>query len=181
MAKSLEEEHAEMVCDLKKPGHEILASITPSDCDLLHMAVGISGEAGELLDAVKKVAIYRKPVDLANIIEELGDLEFYMQGLRSNLGITRSETLEANLRKLRVRYGKKYSDKSAQARVDKLAEELKVAHEKAGVTPVEIATAIADALRKKPSVVRTLIECELSGSHLTCVDETGCCAFCGNK
>ena len=51
------------------------------------MVVGVSGEAGELLDAVKKAVIYRKPLDLENVIEELGDLEFYMEGLRQGLEI----------------------------------------------------------------------------------------------
>src|SRR5574343_533576 len=39
---------------------------------LLHAAVGISGEAGELLDAVKKTWIYNKSLDVQNVIEELG-------------------------------------------------------------------------------------------------------------
>lgn len=84
------------------------------------MAVGVSGEAGELLDAIKKVAVYRKPVDRANVVEELGDLEFYMEGLRQGLGITREETLLANINKLSKRYeGLKYSDSAAQTRADK--------------------------------------------------------------
>ena len=87
------------------------------------MTIGISGEAGELLDAVKKAVIYRKPLDIKNVIEELGDLEFYMEGLRQGLNITRDEVLEANIAKLSVRYnGLKYSDVSAQERADKNAD-----------------------------------------------------------
>ena len=74
----------------------------------------------DLPDAVKKAVIYQKPLDMKNVVEELGDLEFYMEGLRQGLGITREETLEANIKKLKVRYdGLKYSDKSAQERADK--------------------------------------------------------------
>ena len=84
------------------------------------MAVGISGEAGELLDAIKKAAIYQKPVDRQNVIEELGDLEFYMEGLRQGLGITRKETIQGNIDKLSKRYeGFKYSNEAAQNRADK--------------------------------------------------------------
>lgn len=84
------------------------------------MAVGIIGEAGELIDAVKRQAIYCKPIDLANVIEELGDIEFYLEGLRSSLGITREQTLESNITKLSKRYADfTYSDKAAQERADK--------------------------------------------------------------
>jgi len=113
--------HADMVKALAKPGADIVASLTPETAHLLHMAVGVSGEAGELLDAVKKAAIYVKPIDRANVVEELGDLEFYMEGLRQGLGITREETLVANIVKLSVRYnGLKYTNEAAQARADKV-------------------------------------------------------------
>ena len=46
-----------------------------------HMSVGIVGEAGELLDAVKRITIYRKPADRDNLVEEMGDLEFYVTGM----------------------------------------------------------------------------------------------------
>jgi NTP pyrophosphatase (non-canonical NTP hydrolase) len=86
------------------------------------MVLGISGEAGELLDAVKKATIYRKPLDRVNVVEELGDLEFYMRGLRESLGITREETLGLNISKLRKRYTAKYSDEAAIHRADKAGE-----------------------------------------------------------
>ncbi|MFA7523080.1 MAG: nucleoside triphosphate pyrophosphohydrolase family protein [Halothiobacillaceae bacterium] len=112
--------HPELVTALAKPGADIVATLTPEDAHALHMAVGISGESGELLDAIKKAAIYRKPIDRANVIEELGDLEFYMEGLRQGLGITREETIDANIAKLSKRYSSgSYSDKHAQERADK--------------------------------------------------------------
>jgi len=115
--------HADLVKALAKPGAEVAASLTPENAHLLHMAVGISGEAGELLDAVKKAAIYVKPIDRDNVVEELGDLEFYMEGLRQGVGISREETLNANIAKLSKRYASgKYSNQQAQERADKAAE-----------------------------------------------------------
>lgn len=112
--------HTDMVATLAKDGGLILAEMNPKQMHALHMAVGISGESGELLDAVKKVAIYQKSIDMENVIEELGDLEFYMEGLRQGLGITREQTLDANIAKLAKRYeGFKYSNEAAQARADK--------------------------------------------------------------
>lgn len=91
------------VAALAKPGIKIQAELTAADCHLTHMSIGICGEAGELLDVIKKRTIYRKPLDRVKVVEELGDLEFYMEGLRQWLGITRDETIIAIMTKLSVR------------------------------------------------------------------------------
>lgn len=111
--------HPQLVQNLAKPGEDIRASLTAEEAHLLHMAVGVAGEAGELLDAVKKAAIYRKPLDKTNVVEELGDLLFYIQGICQGIGVTMEECKEKNIDKLLVRYGEKYSDKAAQERKDK--------------------------------------------------------------
>jgi NTP pyrophosphatase (non-canonical NTP hydrolase) len=86
------------------------------------MGIGVAGEAGELLDAIKKATIYRMPIDRENVVEELGDIEFFLEGIRQQVGITRDETLDGNIAKLRVRYeGFKYSNQAAQDRADKVA------------------------------------------------------------
>lgn len=111
---------ADMVAALAKPGAAIQAEMTPEQAHILHMAIGIAGEAGELLDAIKKAVVYQKPIDMVNVVEELGDLEFYMQGLRAPLGITRDECIEANIAKLSVRYSSgAYSNAQAITRADK--------------------------------------------------------------
>ena len=113
-------DYSNMVSSLAKPGEDIIAKLSPEMAHNWHMATGVCGEAGELLDAVKKYAIYNKPADRENIVEELGDLEFYMEGLRQGFDITREETIYANKTKLDVRYSsKKYSDQQAQERADK--------------------------------------------------------------
>lgn len=112
--------HGEMVTALVKSPDDIQASLSPDKIDMIHAIMGISGEAGELLDAIKKHVIYNKPLDLVNVVEEIGDLEFYLEQLRQRLGITREETLAANIAKLSVRYaGLTYTDAAAQTRADK--------------------------------------------------------------
>jgi NTP pyrophosphatase (non-canonical NTP hydrolase) len=111
----------DMVSTLAKPGEAIIESLSPEKAHLIHMAIGVSGESGELLDAIKKHVIYNKAVDRENVIEELGDLEFYMEGLRQGLNITREETIHANIAKLGKRYAAAtYSDQAAQERADKV-------------------------------------------------------------
>ncbi len=112
--------HSEMVKGLKKDGNHVLEDLSPFKADMIHMVMGISGEAGELLDAVKKCVIYKKNLDLDNVIEELGDIEFYLEGLRQILQVTRAETLNANIDKLGTRYKNfQYTNKQATERADK--------------------------------------------------------------
>lgn len=120
MATENEQMHAEMVSVLVKHGDWILSELTGEKVDLWHAATGVSGEAGELLDAIKKHVVYNKPLDRQNIVEELGDMEFYMEQLRQRLDITRDETLTENRKKLAKRYENyQYSNAAAQARADK--------------------------------------------------------------
>ena len=104
-----------------KPGHDILVQLTPLQASILHMAVGVSGEAGELLDSVKKHCVYQKQLDINNVIEEAGDVLFYLTGLLNELGLTIEECMEANVAKLSKRYPQhQYSNEAAIARADKL-------------------------------------------------------------
>ncbi len=112
--------YSDMVKTLAKPGQQILDEMSATQMHITHMAIGVSGEAGELLDAIKKSSIYQKDIDRENVIEELGDIEFYLEGIRQGLNITREETISANKDKLGKRYnGFKYSNKAAQDRADK--------------------------------------------------------------
>ena len=46
-----------------------------------HMGLGIVGEMGEIVDQLKKAHIYGKPLDQINIIEEVGDVAYYVAGV----------------------------------------------------------------------------------------------------
>ena len=105
---------------LCKPGFQVLVDMKPADAHLVHMAMGVAGEAGELLDAIKKAAIYRKPLDRENVLEECGDLLFYIQGVLNYYDMTLDQVIELNRLKLSQRYSEgKYSDQQAQTRADK--------------------------------------------------------------
>jgi len=112
--------HPELVVKLVKPGKQIVYETTPYKAHLIHMALGISGEAGELLDVLKKHTMYNQPLDVHHLTEELGDLEFYLESLRQAVNITREATLAHNIEKLSIRYSLgKYSNEAAKDRADK--------------------------------------------------------------
>lgn len=115
------EDYAAFVESLKKPGQAIIDSLDPKKADLLHMSVLLADECGELVGALKKHCIYGKELDFANVIEELGDIEFALSGIRTTLGIDRERVLSDNVFKLNKRYSSGvYSDEQAKARADKV-------------------------------------------------------------
>lgn len=69
--------HHGLVEELKKPGQDILDSLTPEKVCLWHMATGLIGEVFELEEALHKD-------DRENIVEELGDFRFYLRGIWNN-------------------------------------------------------------------------------------------------
>ena len=84
--------------------------VTP---DLLHGAIGLATEAGEMLDAVKRSLFYGADLDRTNLIEELGDLEWYMAVIRDALDVTQEEVQRINIDKLRARYPEKFTQQHA--------------------------------------------------------------------
>ena len=96
---------------------------TANQCELLHAAIGIAGEAGELLDAVRKHVFDGQPLDEDNVIEELGDLCFYIEAACQAIKMKRADIEELNMAKLCERYKDGYSDQAAQQRADKAGAE----------------------------------------------------------
>ena len=110
-----------MTLALAKDGEDILKNLTPEQANMWHMVTGIGGEAGEIVDCIKKHVIYQKPLDVENIKEELGDLLFYMSNLMQSVGLSFEEVLQHNIDKLSVRYSSgSYSNAQAQQRADKI-------------------------------------------------------------
>lgn len=86
---------------------------------ILHAAMGISGEAGELMDAVKKHILYNKPLDVENVKEELGDLLWYISLALDRIGSSFDEVMKINHDKLEKRFPGGFTEKLAQQRLDK--------------------------------------------------------------
>lgn len=71
---------------------------------LAHAAMGLAGEAGEVVDVIKKHVFTGKTLDKEELTKELGDVEFYLEALRQQVGISREEILLANWEKLSKRH-----------------------------------------------------------------------------
>lgn len=80
---------------------------------LLHVAMGLATEAGEFVDQLKKHIFYGKPIDEANLIEEIGDSTWYERIGVAALEVAYAEMLRRNVEKLRARFPEKFSEQNA--------------------------------------------------------------------
>ena len=80
---------------------------------LLHASFGVSSESGEVADAIKRFVFYGKPIDRINLIEEAGDLLWYINVLLNAVDSTFDEAMERNIAKLKARYGDKFTEEKA--------------------------------------------------------------------
>ena len=74
---------------------------------LLTAAVGMSAEAGEFTEVVKKIIFQGKPVNEENLFHlkrELGDIMWYVAQACMGLNVSLDEVIEMNVDKLKARY-----------------------------------------------------------------------------
>jgi NTP pyrophosphatase (non-canonical NTP hydrolase) len=80
---------------------------------VLHAAMGLCTEAGEIMDAVKRHLIYGKPLDFVNLMEEQGDTFWYQALLARAGGFTFDAAMISNVKKLLARFPEKFNEADA--------------------------------------------------------------------
>ncbi|WP_131784340.1 nucleoside triphosphate pyrophosphohydrolase family protein [Protofrankia symbiont of Coriaria ruscifolia] len=87
--------------------------------DLLLGVIGLCGESGEAADLVKKHVFHGAPLDREALIEEMGDVLWYLAHLAGVLGTSLHEVATANVEKLLLRYPDGFRPRSeASVRTD---------------------------------------------------------------
>jgi NTP pyrophosphatase (non-canonical NTP hydrolase) len=82
-------------------------AVYPENVKIIYPALGLAGEAGEVSNQVKKIirdnagelTLERK----IKIMDELGDVIWYVAALASDIGVSLDAVAEANLQKLAKR------------------------------------------------------------------------------
>lgn len=87
-------------------------------CDprVLHAAIGLVTESGELMDALKKNMYYGKPLDVTNVKEEAGDILWYLAILFDAIGTDFGAEQGRVIAKLKARFPDKFTDELAANR-----------------------------------------------------------------
>lgn len=76
-------------------------------------ALGISGEAGEVTDYIKKVIFHGHDLDKETIALELGDVLWYLAYISKTIGIPLEKIAAMNIEKLKNRYPDGFSQKKS--------------------------------------------------------------------
>lgn len=83
---------------------------------LLNGCLGLSGEAGELNDLVKKWIFHKKPLDREHMKKEIGDVCWYIADICHSMGFDLGEIFQMNIDKLKARYPEGFSEQRANNR-----------------------------------------------------------------
>ena len=80
---------------------------------LLNASMGLCGESGEVIDLLKKHIFQGHPLDQEKVIDELGDIAWYLAEAATALNIDLEDIFKHNVEKLKKRYPEGFeSDKS---------------------------------------------------------------------
>lgn len=80
------------------------ASASSDENLMLNGAMGLNGEAGEIIDILKKHIFQGHKLDTEHIAKQLGDCLWYIAVCAKGAGYTLDEIAEMNKAKLRKRY-----------------------------------------------------------------------------
>jgi NTP pyrophosphatase (non-canonical NTP hydrolase) len=71
---------------------------------LINGAMGLCGESGEVIDILKKHIFHGHELDREHLIEELGDVAWYLNEAAYALDSSLEEIFDRNIAKLKKRY-----------------------------------------------------------------------------
>ena len=131
----------------------------------MHGSIGLCTEVGELQDAIKKHLIYGKKLDKVNIIEECGDVLWYLALVLDSVGSDLTDAKERNIRKLSVRFPEKFTQDQALVR-DLDAERAELERQEGEDLEVEQrSTNSHNKIKRKISIARILNQVEFNKSR----------------
>lgn len=85
---------------------------------LINGVLGLTGEAGEVSDLVKKGIFHEKGIDLEHLKKELGDCAWYLAMICDACGFTLDDVMQTNIDKLKARYPKGFDTYRANNRAE---------------------------------------------------------------
>ena len=84
----------------------------------MNYCMGLTGEAGEVIDLVKKMLFHGKEVSPVDIAYELGDVLYYLVAICNVIGLDFYEIALNNNAKLLARYPDGFSKQKSNERIE---------------------------------------------------------------
>lgn len=88
-----------------------------TDARLAIAAMGLTGEAGEVADYLKKVVGHKHNLDKDTLVKELGDVMWYVAEICNAIGVEMGDVAAENIAKLQARYPDGFSTERSVNRV----------------------------------------------------------------
>jgi len=85
---------------------------------LANAALGLTGEAGEVAEIIKKHLFHATPLDQDALVKELGDCLWYIGAFATVLGLSMDDIAQRNIDKLRARYPEGFDPERSRNRTD---------------------------------------------------------------
>jgi NTP pyrophosphatase (non-canonical NTP hydrolase) len=83
---------------------------------ILNGALGLTGEAGEVADIVKKWLMQGHELDIEHVAKELGDILWYVAETATAIGCDMETIMKMNIEKLKKRYPAGFDTERSQHR-----------------------------------------------------------------
>lgn len=85
---------------------------------LANVALGLTGESGEVAEVIKKHLFHATPLDKDALCKELGDCLWYIGAFATVLGLSLDDIAQQNIEKLRRRYPDGFDPERSRNRVE---------------------------------------------------------------
>ncbi len=85
---------------------------------LTNAALGLTGEAGEVAEMIKKHLFHATPLDQDALVKELGDCLWYIGAFATALGVSLDDIAQRNIDKLRKRYPEGFDTERSRNRTE---------------------------------------------------------------
>ena len=85
---------------------------------LANAALGLTGEAGEVAEVIKKHLFHATPLDQEALAKELGDCLWYIGAFATVLGLSMDDIAQRNIDKLRKRYPEGFDTERSRNRTE---------------------------------------------------------------
>lgn len=91
-------------------------NVEQSEDRLLNAVFGLMGEVGEVTDMVKKIWWHGHDIEKPKLLDELGDVLWYVVLATDALGETLEEVMNRNIIKLKTRYPDGFDPQRSKSR-----------------------------------------------------------------
>ena len=123
-AKALEKaieiiQNSTMNFDIYQALAQRTSNTTCSTSKLVNGVMGLNGESGECIDIVKKAEFQGHNLDTDKLIDELGDVLWYIAEICTALNVDMSEIARRNIEKLKQRYPDGFEEERSINRDDR--------------------------------------------------------------